>query len=143
MAIEIVKEGCKKFNITCPNCGCEFTYEYEDVSIGTVTCPCCEAHLPHKGVVGKVDECPLPTNGEYGTTINPNGTFPMPIWYNQQVAPNGYKIRGGLNQSDNPCDNCPNNPKYLKTPYIGDSPCQWCQKNPNKITCTSGGSNVY
>lgn len=61
MAIEIVKEGCKKFNITCPNCGCE---------------------------------------------------------------------------------GCPNNPKYLKAPYIGDSPCQWCQKNPNKITCTSGGSNV-
>lgn len=63
MAIEIVKEGCKKFNMTCSNCGCEFTYEYEDVGVGV-------------------------------------------------------------------------------TPYIGDNPCQWCQKNPNKITCTSGGSNV-
>lgn len=126
MAIEIVKEGCKKFNITCPNCGCEFTYEYEDVSIGKVPCPCCQAHLPHKGVIGVINTNP----------------FSIPIWYNQQVAPDGYKIRGGLNQSDNPCDNCPNNPKYLKTPYIGDSPCQWCQKNPNKITCTSGGSNV-
>lgn len=121
MAIEIVKEGCKKFNITCPNCGCEFTYEYEDVGIGVVPCPCCQAHLPHKGVIG---------------TDNTN-PFSIPIWYNQQIVPDGYKIRGGLNQSDNPCDNCPNNPKYLKTPYIGDSPCQWCQKNPNKITCTA------
>lgn len=149
MAIEIVKEGCKKFNITCPNCGCEFTYEYEDVGIGVVPCPCCQAHLPHKGVIG---------------TVNTNPS-PMPIWYGQQVAPDGYKIRGGLNKATDKCDDlvyrpftfpdwakksdnwsgcegCPNNPKYLKAPYIGDSPCQWCQKNPNKITCTSGGSNV-
>lgn len=74
----------------------------------------------------------------------------MPIWYNQQVAPDGYKIRDGLNKrplalpdgatlinNENGCEGCPNNPKYLKTPYIGDSPCQWCQKNPYKVTCTS------
>ena len=66
--------------------------------------------------------------------INPSA---VPIWYNQQVAPDGYKIRGGLIQPDDSCDNCPYNPKYLKTPYIGDSPCQWCQKNPYKVTCTS------
>ena len=126
MAIEIVKEGCKKFNITCPNCGCEFTYENEDVCNSVVICPCCSESLPHKVVIG---------------TFYTNSS-PMPIWSIGQVAPDGYKIRGGLNQPDNPCDNCSNNPKYLKTPYIGDSPCQWCQKNPNKITCTSGGSNV-
>ena len=131
MAIEIVKDGCKKFNMTCPNCGCEFTYEYEDVSNGVVSCPCCQLKLPHKGVIGTVNTTPSP----------------MPIWYNQQVAPDGYKIRDGLNKplpsrlttSDNwsGCESCPNNPKYLKTPYIGDSPCQCCQKNPNKITCTA------
>lgn len=136
MAIKVIKQGVKEFNITCPNCGCEFTYEYEDVGIGVVPCPCCQAHLPHKGASG---------------TVNTNPS-PMPIWYNQQVAPDGYKIRDGLNKplpswlttSDNwsGCEGCPNNPKYLKTPYIGDSPCQWCQKNPNKFTCTSGGSNV-
>ena len=53
---------------------------------------------------------------------------------------NGAEIRQRIFSPDeNPCDSCPNNPKYLKTPYIGDSPCQWCQKNPNKVTCTSKG----
>lgn len=137
MAIEIVKEGCKKFNMTCPNCGCEFTYECEDVKVGVVICPCCYARLPHKGVNGKIDESPLQTNGGYGTTTNPFGTYPMPIWYNQGVVSDGYKIRGGFNQSINPCENCPNNPKYLKTPYVGDLPCQFCAKNPNKITCNA------
>ena len=138
MAIKIIKQGVKEFHITCPYCGCEFTYENEDVCNSEVICPCCLTNLPHKGVIGKVDEAPLPTNGEYGTAINPNGTFPMPIWYNPQFIPDGYKIRNGLNKpTDNSCDNCPNNPKYLKTSYIGDSPCQWCQKNPWKVTCTS------
>ena len=121
MAIKIIKQGVKEFHITCQYCGCEFTYEKEDVYNSEVSCPCCSKGLPHKGIIGTV-----------GT--NPSA---VPIWYNQQVAPDGYKIRGGLIQSDDSCDNCPYNPKYLKTPYIGDSPCQWCQKNPWKVTCTS------
>lgn len=27
MAIKIIKQGTKEFHITCPHCGCEFTYE--------------------------------------------------------------------------------------------------------------------
>lgn len=125
--IKIIKEGVKEFNITCPFCGCEFTYEKEDVHNSQVICPCCSMNLPVK-------------------TVNTN-TFQMPIWYNPQIVPDGYKIRGGLNKtlrnwpatSDNwsGCEGCPNNPKYLKEPYVGDSPCQWCQKNPWKVTCTS------
>lgn len=131
MAIKIIKQGTKEFHITCPYCGCEFTYENEDVCNSEVICPCCSTNLPHKGVIGTVNTTPSP----------------MPIWYNQQVAPDGYKIRDGLNKSlpsrlttsDNwsGCEGCPNNPKYLKTPYVGDTPCQWCQKNPWKVTCTS------
>lgn len=130
MAIKIIKQGVKEFSITCPYCDCEFTYEKEDVHNSQVICPCCSTNL----LVG---------------TVNTN-PFPMPIWYNQEVAPDGYKIRDGLNKRpltlpdwatkvDNlsGCEGCPNNPKYLKTPYIGDSPCQWCQKNPYKVTCTS------
>lgn len=133
MAIKIIKDGTKEFHITCPYCGCEFTYENEDVCNSEVVCPCCLTNLPHKGVIGTANTTPVQ----------------MPIWYNQEVAPNGYKIRDGLNKplpswlttSDNwsGCEGCPNNPKYLKAPYIGDSPCQWCQKSPWKVTCTSNG----
>ena len=125
MAIKIIKQGVKEFQITCSYCGCEFTYEKEDIHNSQVICPCCSTNL----LVG---------------TVNTN-PFPMPIWYNQQVAPDGYKIRDGLNKSlpdwatksDNwsGCEGCPNNPKYLKAPYVGDIPCQWCQKNPYKVTC--------
>ena len=121
MAIKIIKQGVKEFHITCQYCGCEFTYEKEDIHNSEVICPCCSKGLPHKGFIGTGD-------------INPST---VPIWYNQPVAPDGYKIRGGLIQPDDSCNNCPNNPKYLKTPYIGDSPCQWCQKNLYKVTCTS------
>lgn len=121
MAIKIIKQGIKEFHITCPYCGCEFTYEKEDVHNSEVICPCCSKGLPHKGMIGTGD-------------INPST---VPIWYNQQIAPDGYKIRGGLIQPDDSCNNCPHNQKYLKTPYIGDSPCQWCQKNPYKVTCAS------
>lgn len=126
MAIKIIKDGVKEFHITCPYCDCEFTYENEDISNSEVICPCCSTKLPHKGMIGTVN-------------INPSA---VPIWYNQQVAPDGYKIRGGLNQLDNSCDNCPNNQKYLKAPYVGDSPCQWCQKNPWKVTCTTDVVNL-
>lgn len=131
--IKIIKQGVKEFHITCPYCGCEFTYENEDVCNSEVICPCCSINLPHKGVIG---------------TVNTNPSQ-MPIWYNQQIAPDGYKIRDGLNNplpswatalDRSGCEGCPNNPKYLKTPYVGDTPCQWCQKNPNKVTCTSNAS---
>lgn len=76
--IKIIKEGVKEFNITCPFCGCEFTYEKEDIHNSQVICPCCSTNLPVR-------------------TVNTN-TFQMPIWYNQPVVPDGYKIRGGLNK---------------------------------------------
>lgn len=133
MSIKIIKDGVKVFKMTCPYCGCEFTYENEDMCDFEVICPCCSTNLPHKGVTGTANTMP----------------YPMPIGYSQEVAPDGYKIRDGLNKplpdwatkSDNwsGCEGCPNNPKYLKTSYVGDSPCQWCQKNPYRTTCISEG----
>lgn len=136
MAIKIIKQGIKEFNIICPYCGCEFTYEKEDVCNSEVICPCCLTNLPHKGVIGT-----------------------MPIWYNQQIVPDGYKIKNGLNKPTDKyndlvyrpftlpswtktldwsdCEGCPNNPKYIKTPYVGDNPCLWCQKSPLRVTCTA------
>lgn len=62
MAIKIIKEGkITKFTKTCPDCGCEFEYEQEDVNVDYtvyltsypgkyntyVICPCCGKHLHH------------------------------------------------------------------------------------------------
>ena len=55
MAIKIIKQGVKEFHITCPYCGCEFTYEKEDVQNSEVICPCCSNGLPHKGMIGTGD----------------------------------------------------------------------------------------
>lgn len=67
MAIKIIKQGVKEFHITCPYCGCEFTYENEDVHNSEVICPCCLTKLPHKDMnwrqsVSVVSEKPVEGN---------------------------------------------------------------------------------
>lgn len=62
MAIKIIKQGKQtKFTKICPDCGCEFEYEQEDVNVDytvclttypgkyntCVICPCCGRHLHH------------------------------------------------------------------------------------------------
>lgn len=139
MAIKIIKDGIKEFHITCQVCGCEFTYENEDVCNFEVICPCCSTELQHKVVIGKGEEFPPPTNGGYGTITNPHGTYP----YNDLVY-RPFKLPEWATESDNwsGCEGCPNNPKYIKEPYVLDSPCQWCQKSTWKITCTPAGANL-
>ena len=52
MTIKIIKEGkTGKFTKTCPNCGCEFEYEQEDVYGTYVICPCCGKHLHHNSYI--------------------------------------------------------------------------------------------
>ena len=52
MAKQIIKEGTKVFTTTCPICGCEFSYEIEDLELSlgeqTVRCPSCDRSVPHK-----------------------------------------------------------------------------------------------
>lgn len=79
MAIKIIKQGTKEFRITCPFWGCEFTYEKEDIHDSKLICPCCSTNLTHKNGIETISS-------------------PLPIWYNQQIAPDGYKIRGDLNK---------------------------------------------
>lgn len=123
MAIKIIKQGVKEFCTTCLHCGCEFTYENEDVRNSKVICPCCST--------------PSLVNDRYGTITNPNGTY-NPHQVNDLVY-RPVPLPDWATKSDNwsGCEGCPNNPKYLKTPYVGDSPCQWCRKNPYEITCMS------
>ena len=127
MAIKIIKQGIKELRAICPHCYCEFSYEEEDVYDNMLVCPCCGAVMLAQDVTCATAKPITNPNGIY----NPHQVndlvyrpFPLPDW---------------ATKSDNwsGCEGCPNNPKYLKTPYVGDSPCQWCQKSPWKVTCTS------
>ena len=121
MAIKIIKQGIKELRAICMHCYCEFSYEEEDIHNGTLVCPCCSAMMDAKT----------------HTITNPNGTYNSHQVNDLVYRP--YTLPDWATKSDNwsGCEGCPNNPKYLKTPYVGDSPCQWCQKSPWKVTCTS------
>lgn len=117
--IKIIKSGKKEFHAICPSCGCEFTYEKEDLSgkdyIGAldyVTCPECGMPISHLMI-----------------TTSPK---PIDVYYKGITTDNM--------QSNNPCANC----SYIKKlmtdhVYVGDTPCTWCEHNPFRVTCT----NVY
>ena len=124
MAIKIIREGIKELRAICPFCYCEFTYEKEDLHGDTINCPCCGAMMDAKQYT-------------IGTITNPNGTY-NPHQVNDLVY-RPFSLPDWATKSDNwsGCEGCPNNPKYLKTPYVGDSPCQWCPKSPYKVTCAS------
>ena len=113
MAIRIIKEGKKtKFTKTCPDCGCEFEYEAEDLctdySICLTTypcqyntyviCPCCGRHIHH------------------GTT------------WAETTFPNITYTNTGTTYGELDCDKCINKPDP-QHPVVGDSPCTWCRKN--------------
>lgn len=114
MAIKIIKQGqIERFTKTCPNCGCEFEYEQEDVKVdssvclasypgqyGTyVICPCCGKHLDH----GYISTC----------IVNPNVIY-------TDMTSTAFK--------DLDCEKCSYRPDPTK-PEAGDSPCNWCIKN--------------
>ena len=80
MAIKIIKQGKQtKFTKICPDCGCEFEYEQEDVKVDHscclttyppkyntyVVCPCCGKHL-HHGYTETID---------YSCYSYPNATY--------------------------------------------------------------------
>lgn len=52
MAKHIIIEGAKVFTTTCPICGCEFSYEIEDLELSLgeqiVRCPSCDRSVSHK-----------------------------------------------------------------------------------------------
>ena len=127
--IKIIKSGKKEFHATCPFCGCEFTYEVEDLNgtdydgHGYVNCPECNALILHVMRDIKPFE-PIYTDGG---TIKPSTPF---------IAP---QIKATDNiQSNNPCSNCSYTKKLATGQvYVGDPPCTWCEHNPFRVTCTS------
>ena len=113
MAIKIIKQGKTKFTKICPDCGCEFEYEQEDVKVDYssclttypcmheiyVICPCCGKHLHH---------------GYTTPTDYPNVTYTMNETWSKD------------------CDKCPDKPDPIKV-VVGDSGCDWCIKR--RFTC--------
>lgn len=155
MAIKIIKDGTKEFRMTCLFCGCEFTYENEDICNSVVICPWCLKSLLHKEVIGTVNDKPFigkfkSVDALYRAYERLEAEFTRRSQRLKELEAGAQRNKieiypsvspdscdGGKSDNWSYCEGCPNNPKYLKTPYIGDSPCQWCQKNPYKVTCTS------
>ena len=119
MAIKIIKQGKQtKFTKICPDCGCEFEYEQEDVKVDHscclttyppkyntyVVCPCCGKHL-HHGYTETID---------YSCYSYPDVTYTTTSTWSTD------------------CDKCPDKPDPNKV-VAGDSACDWCIKR--QFTC--------
>lgn len=99
MAIKIIKEGKKEYYITCFQCGCEFTYELEDINYNSyVECPCCGKSLYHSG-------------SKFTISYPKDAITPL------------------INTIDNtnPCETCDWYKTMKDATYIGDTPCTWCK----------------
>lgn len=119
--IKVIKHGKTEFTHTCSRCGCEFTYEYEDIvqdsfnlqstSAKFVKCPDCG----NTCYIGTNTSWPWPNIGE-----------PIPCNTPSETALN-------------PCSNCDWWKKMITkgAVYVGDTPCTWCPKSPYKVTCGS------
>ena len=46
--IKIIKDGQKEFTTKCGTCGCEFSYQFVDIKLGSVVCPCCGDYVAHR-----------------------------------------------------------------------------------------------
>lgn len=113
MAIKVIKHGPKKFRIICPNCGCEFEYEIEDVEYGHVECPDCKKSVQH------------PNQNEYQIPYINTPLTPIPCVSSEAHS---------LGWPD--CETCPNKPDPTKNGQVGDTPCDWCIKR--RVTCYNG-----
>lgn len=45
--IKIIKDGQRDFIANCNVCGCEFSYQTEDIRGSSVACPCCGFYVSH------------------------------------------------------------------------------------------------
>lgn len=151
--IKIIKDGKKEFKATCPVCGCEFSYELEDLqqtlTHKIVKCPCCGKEVAHKEGISQV-AVPRDNTGDSISSdpirVNDNAIYQTPEYKElskllEEQLKNPFYIE--CNKSKNPCETCS---YYLKLKlgeiYVGDSPCQWCQYSGLKVTCNSSGSGV-
>lgn len=148
--IKIIKEGKKEFKAICPICGCEFSYELEDLqqtpTYKIVKCPCCGRGVTHKECINQVviprnntgNDVPSDQAKIWGDML-----YQMPEYQElQKTLENQVNSPSYIdcNRPKSPCENCSYYHKWKSDEiYVGDSPCQWCQYSGLKITCTSSG----
>lgn len=116
MAINIIKPGKETFKAICQICGCEFTYQTEDLKEDIfhnhyIECPNCKNSISHNYEAKKREitwQKFIETTPEVDKALNTNATF----WPD--------------------CDQCPNKPADMS--YVGDSPCTFCVKH--QIYCS-------
>ena len=135
MAIKVIKHGKEIFKVVCPICGCEFSYQTEDLKEDRfhnhyVECPDCKQIVSHE-YESKNKSITL-TNGS--STVDYKLSYkylPNTAWTTATSWPD--------------CDTCPNKPDPNKL-VVGDTPCTWCKKNQpyciSDIKCTSESSTV-
>lgn len=128
--ITVIKHGKKEFKGYCSRCGCEFTYEFEDIQSEAV-----------RGLTNysstRYVKCP--DCGDYvyiGTTSTPPSQPGWPI--------PGEPIPCAPTEANkiDPCKDCDWMKKMLSgITYVGDVPCTWCNKGPYKVTCDTISGN--
>lgn len=73
--IKIIKDGQKEFVGNCNICGCQFSYDITDVSLGSVPCPCCGHYYVHKNVITNSTE----VLQEYSITTTDPKNIPVSV----------------------------------------------------------------
>lgn len=131
--ITVIKHGKETFKAICPICGCEFTYQSEDLKEDCfhnhyVDCPDCKQAVSHEyetkkksidpNILWDYAEKHKPDYNEYPDKLAKERKFyvdyqqPTIIW-----------------NSWPDCATCPNRPDPNKSAQVGDTPCTWCIKN--------------
>jgi hypothetical protein len=131
--IKVIKHGQTEFTHTCSRCGCEFTYEYEDIHTEAF------GGLASNSTTSCYVVCPDCGNKCYIYSNNSNISWPWPT----PGEPIPCNIPSDTALS--PCSTC-DWWKKMQQPgftYVGDIPCTWCNKGPYKVTCdTSISTNA-
>ena len=116
MAIKIIKHGKEAFKAVCPICGCEFSYQAEDLKEDRfhnhyVECPDCKQIVSHeyesKNKSITLTKCPPTVDYKLNYPYLQNTAWSTATWPD--------------------CDTCPNKPDPNKI-VVGDTPCTWCKK---------------
>ena len=128
--INVIKHGKETFKAVCPICGCEFTYQAEDLKEDCfhnhyVECPDCKqavsyAYETKKKNIGDIlwdyAKEHLPDSEEYPAKLIKEREYYV-----------DYQHPNTIWDSWPDCATCPNRPDPTKT-IVGDTPCTRCKK---------------